>query len=124
MKGQPIWVEFLDRNGKPDTITYFFQGKPAMKIYLPDGRLPRREVVFYADDGKAKVSWFDRSGKGEFTERIFYEGDKPRLEIWYENAWQKVVEQENKRGIEVQGKWRRLQITNGIWLPTLSNASN
>src|SRR5262249_10235697 len=31
----------------------------------------RREVIFYGEDGRAKVSWADRSGTGLFTERIF-----------------------------------------------------
>lgn len=84
----------------------------------------RREVIFYGEDGKTKVSWADRSGTGLFTERIFYGGDKPRLEVWYNQEWYATEERNNKRGILVDGHWLRLQITNGVWTTTAQSTNS
>jgi hypothetical protein len=122
--GQPIWIGWdFDRDGTPSTTSYFFQGKNVMNIYAPTGKSTRREVIFYGEDGKAKVSWADRSGTGLFTERIFYDRGEPLLEVWYNQDWYVAEQRNNKRGIVVDGRWLPLQITNGIWTTTDQNAN-
>ncbi len=114
--GDPIWARWdLDGDAKPDTFSYFFQGKDVMDIHVRAGMLPRREVIFYDENNRAKISWIDRSGQGLFTERVFYGPDTPRLEVWYKEGWRGTTKRGSHRGIELDGVWFPLQITNGEW---------
>jgi hypothetical protein len=114
---QPVMTKLSSgSNVQPEMINYFFQGKNVMDLALMTNGPARRGVTFYDTNGNIKVWWVDRGGRGLFTDRIFYGEGKPRLEFCYNDTWYPAVEQDGKRGIVLDGQWRRLKLTNGVWI--------
>jgi len=117
--GQPVWAEWdFAGTGNPDTFSFFFQGRNVMNLYSLSNNptaLPRMDVSSYDEDGKLKVVWADRSGQGMFTERTFYRNGEPRMELWYQDRWQTVDQQDGRGGIVIDGVWREVRFTNGSW---------
>ncbi|HZM02009.1 MAG TPA: hypothetical protein VFC44_03210 [Candidatus Saccharimonadales bacterium] len=113
---QPVWTRF-NENGKPIIENYFFRGKDAFDIILSSNHPPKYSVYFRGA-GKSVTWWLDDTGRGSFTDRIYYNtnGDFFKREIWYNQAWHTVDRQNGTHGIVLNGQWRQFGFdTNGIW---------
>jgi len=122
---EPLWAEWdFNHDGKPDEITYFFQGKETFDVSFSSNRPPKYSVYFRGA-GKSSTWWTDRSGNGSFTERIFYDtnGNPAKHEVWYNERWQTVDRRNDTNGIIINGHWLRLGFdTDGAW--TIRTATN
>ena len=115
--GQSIWTEWdLDGDGKPDTTTFFFEGRNIATVYAPTNKPPGFDFSFYGKDGKLQTLWMARSGSDTFTDRITYGNGEPGLERFVNGKWETVIERDHKRGIISNGQWSRLLYTNGSWI--------
>jgi len=113
---QPLWSEWcFAKAGIPDTVSYYFEGKSVMDIHLTPGGLSKRDVVFYSKDGQPTVLWADRGGLGFFTDRILYDGERRTYQIWCNDGWHGIENRGRSRGIMLNGQWREVEFTNGIW---------
>jgi hypothetical protein len=114
---KPIWSEAdLDEDGKPDVQTSYYRGKPVFEMYL--SAVPeKRSLSYYGEDGKQKLLLADRRGDGNFSDRVIYGADKPRMEIWYNAEWTPIEDRQGRRGIILNGQWHHVRFTNGVWTP-------
>jgi len=113
---EPVWTRLSFAQNGSETITYYFQGKSVMDVHLTSSKSQRRDVLFYDANGQLKLMWGDRSGLGLFTDRVFYDRDKQRPEVWFGEKWQPVVERSGLRGLVLNGNWQQLRFTNNIWV--------
>ncbi len=115
--GKPLWIEWdFDHGGKPDEVSYYFNGTNVFNLHLKEGRPPRYDVIFHGP-GKSEVWWWDK-GSGSFTERISYDtnGNRSGFEDWYAGAWYPVDRRNEKNGIVINGQWFHLLLdTNDMW---------
>jgi hypothetical protein len=115
-KNQMIRVEwFLNREDKPDAISYCFEGKDLFELHLGTNGPPGRAVNYYDADGNKALTLLDHLGLGQFTERITYPAGEEKLEIWVENAWRKFESRGGVRGVMLERQWCALSLTNGVW---------
>jgi hypothetical protein len=119
--GQQLWGEWdFGNHGKPDTLSFFFEGRNLMNVYPERGPGADFDVTFYRPDGSVKAIWLNL-GVGGFVERVVYGDGRPRKEVWFEEAWHAVQYRTNngstQGGILIKGQWQHLVWTNGTWTP-------
>lgn len=117
--GDPLWIEWrIADQGTQGNYSvsdeYYFHGKNIIHIFpRGDGHLGY-EIIFHETNGDAQT-WFDH-GHGFFTDRLFYiNNDFSRMEVWCDQAWQRVVIRDGVKGLVANGEWRPLYFTNGMW---------
>jgi hypothetical protein len=118
---QPIWGSLaLGTPGEPDTLSFFFEGKNIMNVYPQLGAPPHFDVSFFDEDGAVSAVWVSRGTNAGFTERRLIGGDKPRKDVWFNEAWHTLQHRTNdgniQGGIVLDGKWHHLKFTNGAVL--------
>jgi hypothetical protein len=118
--GQPLWGKWdFGFGGKPDAVSFFFEGRNLMNVHLRSDERPRIDVTFFGPDGKVRAIWADRGGDGGFTERTQYGRGEPRKQVWFDEAWYNVQYRTNggrsQAGILVGEQWHHLKFTNGTW---------
>jgi hypothetical protein len=118
---QPLWIQLNYPDGKPSDIGYFFNGRKVMNVFLGEDGHVGYEVIFHERDGKAQA-WYDH-GHRYFTDRLFYDtnDDFSRMEVWCDQAWQRVIIRDGVKGLVANGEWHPLYFTNGMW--TLASAT-
>ncbi|MCK5160606.1 MAG: hypothetical protein KAQ99_03435 [Candidatus Aureabacteria bacterium] len=133
IKGQPIrnnfalkindnyiyWESDSNSDGLVDSIMHFENG---VLIYESkdinfDGRLNRKMVESYKEDGSHHVCMVDLNADNEFDLRIINpDGDNPIVEIFVKNQWEKRVKQESQYGIyDAVGNFLPVKFDNGQW---------
>jgi hypothetical protein len=112
---QPVWLRLNYPDGKPSDISLFAKGKKVMNAFLDKNGQIGYEVIFHENNGKAQA-WYDH-GHQFFTDRLFYDtnDDFSRMEVWCDQAWQRVTLRNDVKGIVVNGRWQSLYFTNGMW---------
>ena len=116
---RPLWIKWdLDGDGKPDVISYFFEGTNVFNLHLNSkhGQKLGYDVIFYGP-GRSQTWWWDH-GSGSFNERIRYDtnGDLSEHEVWYAGDWQTVERRDDKNGIVTGDAWHHLVLgSNGVW---------
>lgn len=116
---QPVLIMWdLDGHGKPDVVSYFFEGTNVFNLHLnsKQGQKLGYDVIFYGP-GRSQAWWWDH-GSGEFNERMLYDtnGNLSEHQVWYAGQWQHVQRREDKNGIIADGGWHHLRLgTNGVW---------
>lgn len=115
--GRPLWVQWnFGMGGNPDCTSFYFEGREVLTILNRPGHRPEYEVLVYDEDGRLEVRWRDRGGHGLFPERTRFNMDgSHQAEVWYENRWQEVDIRDQRYGLTIEGMWRRLTFTNGVW---------
>jgi hypothetical protein len=115
--GRPIRAETdFDGDGKTDACTYFFRGKDVLMLGLDkEGRVTGSAVTYYDEERNPKIMWVDRTGSGNFTDRVVYEDKKPRKEIWLRDAWWAIERRDSKQGVVIDNQWLPVSYTNGAW---------
>jgi hypothetical protein len=114
---QPIWTAFdVGGTGAHNTFDYFFEGKAVLGVFLPSNQPPRLEVILYGQQGEMKSVWWNRCRDGLFSDRVVYEGGKPRMDVWINEAWLPTEKRQGKRGVVISGEWNRLGFTNCTWI--------
>jgi len=113
---QLIWAEWdFNHKGIPNEESYFFCGTNIFNLYLHENQSPEYDVVFHGTE-KSKTTWLDK-GSGAFVEKIFdnTNGVASRVQVWYNEAWHTIENENGKRAISVNGQWLRPKFTNGLW---------
>jgi hypothetical protein len=117
--GKPVWGEWdLGHGGRPDCVSYFYEGRNVMNFYPRAGEPARFDVTLYGEDGKVRTVWGSRGINAGFTERERYDTGIPRREIWFNEAWHTLQHRTNdgliQGGIVLDGKWQHVEFTNGV----------
>jgi hypothetical protein len=115
---EPVWGSWdFGGGGKPDTVSYFFEGRNIMNIYPKRGDPPHIDVAFFGEDGRMRAVWANRGTNDGFTERTLFSDGAPRKEVWFGDSWHTMEYRTNgaaiRGGISVDGEWRHVVFTNG-----------
>jgi hypothetical protein len=119
--GNPVWLQYMGVDGKPDTVGYFFQGRNVLNLSVKHGQRVDYDVVLYGP-GKSLEWWWDHHS-GTFNERMRYDtnGSICEWRRWYADEWRPVERRGKKNGVIIGGTWHHLVFdTNGNWTTNLS----
>jgi hypothetical protein len=114
----PIWMECdRDHDGKPDAYVYLHKGKDVLMLGVDkEGNVTGGAVTYYGTNGKPTLMWVDRTGTGDFPDRVRYTDRQAFKELWCEGAW-RVMERSNEvQDVRVDGQWLPVVFTNGVWV--------
>jgi hypothetical protein len=106
------WAE----GGLPDACILCYKGKDVMILNLDkNGKIIGSCVSYYGDDNRMRIMWVDRTGNGDFADRVIYVDGKPRKEVWMDEGWRQIVRSNALQGVMFDGRWLPAQYTNGSW---------
>ena len=114
------WESDMNSDGLVDNIKHFENGVLAYASEDAnfDGKLNRRMIESYKEDGSHHICMVDLNADNEFDLRIISpDGDNPIVEIFVKNKWVKRVIQGGQYGIDdAGGNFLPVKFDNGQWI--------